>query len=224
MQFLGLFALFWVSLSHNLHHPPFNMFHVWVQTFLCEIIGPILSDQSRYNLVYLTFILHGIGTLMPWNMFITAKGVGLIAFLWIVDSWMITMPFHLQYFVDYKLSTGYTGVESVYGDNFLAYLGFAAQVPNVVFNWLNIFIQIGWASLHLLLKCTSIQRIQKSFHLTISVFFSLLQWKSEFENHRWYSGWSSDVHRNSCVGHVGYVHLAGRFFLDNNGHRRYSQQ
>jgi len=76
---------------------------------------------DRWNLVYLTFILHGIGTLMPWNMFITAK----------------------EYFVDYKLSADYTGEETKYGDNFLAYLGFAAQVPNVVFNWLNIFIQIG---------------------------------------------------------------------------------
>ena len=25
--------------------------------------------------MYMTFVLHGIGTLMPWNMFITAKDV-----------------------------------------------------------------------------------------------------------------------------------------------------
>ena len=30
---------------------------------------------NRLNLIYLTLILHGIGTLMPWNMFITAKEV-----------------------------------------------------------------------------------------------------------------------------------------------------
>lgn len=76
---------------------------------------------DRLNLVYLTFILHGIGTLMPWNMFITAK----------------------EYFVDYKLSADYTGEESEYAANFMAYLGFASQIPNVVFNWLNIFIQMG---------------------------------------------------------------------------------
>ena len=29
----------------------------------------------RLNLIYLTLILHGIGTLMPWNMFVTAKEV-----------------------------------------------------------------------------------------------------------------------------------------------------
>jgi len=76
---------------------------------------------DRLNIVYLTFILHGIGTLMPWNMFITAKG----------------------YFVDYKLGANYTGIESAYADNFMPYLGFASQVPNVIFNWLNIFIQMG---------------------------------------------------------------------------------
>lgn len=30
---------------------------------------------DRWNIVYLTLVLHGIGTLMPWNMFITAKSV-----------------------------------------------------------------------------------------------------------------------------------------------------
>lgn len=33
------------------------------------------TPADRYNLVYLTFLLHGIGVLMPWNMFITAKSV-----------------------------------------------------------------------------------------------------------------------------------------------------
>lgn len=48
-----------------------------------------------------------------------------------------------QYFVDYKLHEQYTGVESAYRMNFLAYLGFASQVPNVLFNWLNIFWNLG---------------------------------------------------------------------------------
>jgi len=29
----------------------------------------------RFNIVYIILIIHGIGTLMPWNMFITAKPV-----------------------------------------------------------------------------------------------------------------------------------------------------
>ncbi|XP_076382029.1 equilibrative nucleoside transporter 1 isoform X1 [Megalopta genalis] len=77
--------------------------------------------RDRLNIVFLIMVLHGIGALMPWNMFITAK----------------------KYFVDYKLSKDYAGIETDYDKNFLAYVGFAAQIPNVLFNWLNIFIQLG---------------------------------------------------------------------------------
>lgn len=30
---------------------------------------------DKFKLVYLTILLHGIGTLTPWNMFITANSV-----------------------------------------------------------------------------------------------------------------------------------------------------
>ncbi|KAK9688366.1 Nucleoside transporter [Popillia japonica] len=80
------------------------------------------TPMDRYNIVYFIFILHGIGTLMPWNMFINAN----------------------DYFTKYKLDSNYTGHEdNVYKTSFLQYLGFAAQVPNVIFNWLNIFVQLG---------------------------------------------------------------------------------
>ncbi|KYN34592.1 Equilibrative nucleoside transporter 3 [Trachymyrmex septentrionalis] len=78
--------------------------------------------RDRLNLVFFILILHGIGALMPWNMFITAK----------------------DYFVSYKLSKEYTGVDTNYAMNFLAYLSFASQVPNLLFNWLNIFLQFGY--------------------------------------------------------------------------------
>ena len=81
----------------------------------------ISPPRDRFNLIFFTLLLHGVGTLMPWNMFITAK----------------------SYFVDYKMSVNYTGVVTDYDTNFLAYLGFAAQVPNVFFNWLNIFLNLG---------------------------------------------------------------------------------
>ncbi|XP_076643892.1 equilibrative nucleoside transporter 1 isoform X1 [Halictus rubicundus] len=77
--------------------------------------------RDRLNIVFLIMVLHGIGALMPWNMFITAK----------------------KYFVDYKLSKDYTGIETDFDKNFLSYLAFAAQIPNLLFNWLNIFIQFG---------------------------------------------------------------------------------
>lgn len=34
------------------------------------------EPRDRWKLVYLTLLLHGVGTLMPWNMFINAKEVG----------------------------------------------------------------------------------------------------------------------------------------------------
>lgn len=78
------------------------------------------GPRDRYKLVFLTLVLHGVGTLMPWNMFITAK----------------------NYFVEYKLNTDDEEL-SGYSTNFLPYIGYAAQVPNVLFNWLNIFVQMG---------------------------------------------------------------------------------
>lgn len=80
--------------------------------------------KDRWNLVYLTLLLHGIGTLMPWNMFITPK----------------------SYFVEYKLgnnTTTVSGGDFKYDSSFLAYITFAAQVPNVLFSWLNLFVQLG---------------------------------------------------------------------------------
>jgi len=41
------------------------------------------------------------------------------------------------------MSEDYIGEKSEYGSNFLAYLGFASQLPNLIFNWLNIFVQLG---------------------------------------------------------------------------------
>ncbi|XP_043664298.1 NADPH-dependent diflavin oxidoreductase 1 isoform X2 [Vespula pensylvanica] len=80
----------------------------------------INPPRDRLNLVFSILVLHGIGVLMPWNMFITAK----------------------DYFVNYKLSKEYIEIESNYSTNFLSYLGFASQIPNLLFNWLNIFIKI----------------------------------------------------------------------------------
>lgn len=47
----------------------------------------------------------------------------------------------IQYFVNYKL--GNSTNSSAYASNFLQYHNFAAQIPNVVFNWLNIFVNLG---------------------------------------------------------------------------------
>ena len=34
---------------------------------------------DRWNLLYLTLVLHGVGTLMPWNIFINAKTVSYVS-------------------------------------------------------------------------------------------------------------------------------------------------
>ncbi|CAG0918133.1 unnamed protein product [Notodromas monacha] len=79
------------------------------------------EPPDRMNLVYLTMVLHGVGTLMSWNMFITAT----------------------DYFTDYKMSEEYTGQKSEYRSNFLSYVGQASQFPNLIFAWVNAFIHVG---------------------------------------------------------------------------------
>nr|AXY94712.1 equilibrative nucleoside transporter ent2 [Habrobracon hebetor] len=79
--------------------------------------------SDRLNMVYFIMLLHGIGALMPWNMFITAEG----------------------YFEKYKLSSNYTHDNSTnyYGAQYVASVSFAAQIPNVIFNWVNVFIPMS---------------------------------------------------------------------------------
>ena len=46
-----------------------------------------------------------------------------------------------QYFVHYKLGESYTNVESAFVPFFLQYLALSAQLPNVIFNWINVFFK-----------------------------------------------------------------------------------
>ncbi|VDO25904.1 unnamed protein product [Haemonchus placei] len=75
-------------------------------------------------LVYFIALLHGIGVLMPWNMFITIAP---------------------QYYVEYWFSPNNTQTE--YSKNFMSSLGIAAQLPNVLINIVNTFVVIGGALL-----------------------------------------------------------------------------
>ncbi|VVC87874.1 unnamed protein product [Leptidea sinapis] len=76
----------------------------------------LVPPRDKWNLIYLTLLLHGLGTLTAWNMFITAK----------------------PYFEDYKLVNA-----RQYAANFMPYVGWACQIPNLVFSWLNIFVKFG---------------------------------------------------------------------------------
>ena len=71
-------------------------------------------DYRRF--VYIVLLIHGIGTLLPWNMFITAH----------------------DYF-EYKL-TGPDGAGLAYNKNFLSYVGIASKLPNVIVQLVNFLI------------------------------------------------------------------------------------
>ncbi|XP_026498701.1 equilibrative nucleoside transporter 1 [Vanessa tameamea] len=76
----------------------------------------LAPPKDKWNLIFFTLMLHGLGTLTAWNMFITAK----------------------DYFVNYKLLNAPT-----LADDFMPYVGWASQVPNLLFSWFNIFVKIG---------------------------------------------------------------------------------
>ncbi|CAL8070424.1 unnamed protein product [Calicophoron daubneyi] len=78
------------------------------------------APVDRFNLAYCFLLLHGIGFLLPWNVFINAR----------------------EYFVDYKLNTT-TSYDADYRLNFMSYLGFAAHFPSLVFAAWNTFSQSG---------------------------------------------------------------------------------
>ncbi|XP_061766493.1 equilibrative nucleoside transporter 3 [Nerophis ophidion] len=65
--------------------------------------------DDRYCLVYIIFFLMGIGSLLPWNFFITAK-----------SYWL------------YKMSNGTEERRSDFSDYFESYLTFASTVPSVL--------------------------------------------------------------------------------------------
>ncbi|VDN23493.1 unnamed protein product [Cylicostephanus goldi] len=80
--------------------------------------------QDSGNLVYLIILLHGVGTLMPWNMFITIAP---------------------DYYTNYKMKTfdeNGTAHATEYSANFLNYLAIASQFPNLLLNFINIFVTV----------------------------------------------------------------------------------
>lgn len=90
---------------------------------------------DKYKIVFSILLIHGIGTLMPWNMFINAE----------------------DYFRHYKLAPAFTNAtlsrdisEHELSDlrkNFLSYLGSASQVPNALFSGLNLLVNLGLGNL-----------------------------------------------------------------------------
>ncbi|XP_046369024.1 equilibrative nucleoside transporter 1-like [Haliotis rufescens] len=84
------------------------------------------QPSDRFFLVYIIMVIHGIGILMPWNMFINAK----------------------DYFENFKLNSTETSNDRVaeYSKNFMSYVGIFSQVPNVLMSAFNLFCQCGSGS------------------------------------------------------------------------------
>lgn len=96
---------------------------------------------DRCKIVFIILLIHGIGTLMPWNMFINAE----------------------EYFRKYKLMPALNGANTTdafdrdIGEielnslrkNFLSYLGSASQLPNALFSGLNLVVNLGSGNLRL---------------------------------------------------------------------------
>ncbi|CAG2174751.1 unnamed protein product [Oppiella nova] len=82
------------------------------------VVSTAMSPNDRFYVVFIILLLHGIGTLLPWNMLINA------------DS----------YFVDYKLNVNETTQTlDNYKTNFLSYLGIASKAPNILLQIINMF-------------------------------------------------------------------------------------
>uniref|UniRef100_A0AAF5CQS9 UDP-N-acetylglucosamine--dolichyl-phosphate N-acetylglucosaminephosphotransferase n=1 Tax=Strongyloides stercoralis TaxID=6248 RepID=A0AAF5CQS9_STRER len=83
-----------------------------------------LTDQvtstptDKGNIVYIYFFLQGIGTLIPWNLFITIAPM---------------------YFINYKLrEPTHLDTPTFYAINFFSFLGFFANLPQLFLQGLNI--------------------------------------------------------------------------------------
>ncbi|PAA91711.1 hypothetical protein BOX15_Mlig032273g1 [Macrostomum lignano] len=76
------------------------------------------APNDAYYTVFIVFALHGIGILLPWNMFINAH----------------------SYFVDYKLYTN-VSANADYRSNFMHYITLSAQLPNMLMMAFNVFFQ-----------------------------------------------------------------------------------
>lgn len=100
--------------ANNLPNDELNFRALTMDRAVLEINPP----RDKLNIIYFILLLHGIGTLMPWNMFINAR----------------------DYFMEYKLDNS-TG--SKYDQYFESSLTLSAQIPNVILGWLNIFVNLG---------------------------------------------------------------------------------
>lgn len=93
--------------------------------------GPSAVPVDRLHIVYIILLIHGIGSLLPWNMFITA------------DAY-----FQMKLSPVNGTSNSSIGADDesaslkVYKDNFLSFVGIASKLPNTALQLANIIIPV----------------------------------------------------------------------------------
>ncbi|KAI1294163.1 Equilibrative nucleoside transporter 1 [Halotydeus destructor] len=80
---------------------------------------------DKYNLVFIILLINGVGTLLPWNMFITAN----------------------SYYSSFKLNVTADNETSTYSENYLQYVGIASKLPNVIVQGVNFLVPAQESSL-----------------------------------------------------------------------------
>ncbi|GJQ78063.1 hypothetical protein Trydic_g2406 [Trypoxylus dichotomus] len=108
-----------VLLSHffHTHH---------VQNAIVEVNEVVPKLKDRYHAVLIIFLLHGVGHLIPWNMFLSA----------------------IDYFTDYKIPPNCTGSDRFHKTKFFEDIELVSMFPLMVLSWGNAFIRMGKGSIN----------------------------------------------------------------------------
>uniref|UniRef100_A0A6G1SIM5 Equilibrative nucleoside transporter 1 n=1 Tax=Aceria tosichella TaxID=561515 RepID=A0A6G1SIM5_9ACAR len=144
---------------------------------------PGSQPVDKYQLVFIILLIHGIGTLMPWNMFINAEDY--FRNYKLQPAGNITMSNITSSNNNQNITTHLTRdrteteLESM-RKNFLSLLSLAAQLPNTIFNGLNLLVNLGSGNLKLRVNLTlGFQAI--IFAITILLaFVDSYQWPGTF--------------------------------------------
>lgn len=145
------------------------------------------APLDRYKLVFFVLLIHGIGTLMPWNMFINAEAY--------FRDYKLTPPRNNYSIVDgphfqnESSSSANANANATLVDqrqledlrkNFLSYLSLASQLPNVIFNGLNLIVNMGSGNLKLRVNLTlAVEAIIFGLTITLAIVDSS-QWTTLF--------------------------------------------
>ncbi|CAB3398948.1 unnamed protein product [Caenorhabditis bovis] len=110
--------------------------------------APIVKEvelRDHFNLIYIVFLFFGLSGLMPWNMFLN---------------------FSFDYYEMYKLRNG---TESTwYSSNFQYAMTISAQIPKLIFTFLNVFYSTKGDLTKRLIICYSITALIIAFTLAFT--------------------------------------------------------